>query len=116
MTSSTSALFPALPLPSMVKLNTELGLAALLQLAQTETNKFIATARTLPHCTAAVPRMPCLTAARYRLRPVPVTFTVWLPPAWPNTCTLIFPHVTLAGKRFCFRKAIVEGNSGTGIT
>jgi hypothetical protein len=32
----------------MVKLNTGLKLAALVQLAQTETNKFFATARTLP--------------------------------------------------------------------
>jgi hypothetical protein len=36
---ATSALFPALPLPSIVKLNTDLKLAASSQLAQTETNK-----------------------------------------------------------------------------
>jgi hypothetical protein len=34
---ATSALFPALPLPSMVKLNTDLKVAALFQLMQTET-------------------------------------------------------------------------------
>ena len=38
----------------MVKLNTGLKLAALVQLAQTETNKFIATARTLPHRVAVL--------------------------------------------------------------
>jgi hypothetical protein len=47
----------------MVKLNTELKLIALLQLAQMETNKFIATANTRPRRTAAVPMTPCSIAA-----------------------------------------------------
>jgi len=41
----------------MVKLNTGFKLAALLQLAQTETIKFIATARTRLHRTVAVSKM-----------------------------------------------------------
>jgi len=45
----------------MVKLNTGLKLAALVQLAQTETNKFIATARSLPHRVAVLfPNIDCL--------------------------------------------------------
>jgi hypothetical protein len=36
---ATNALFPALPLPSIVKLNTDLKLAASFELTQTETNK-----------------------------------------------------------------------------
>ena len=38
MTGHMRAVFPALPLPSIVRLNTGFKLAALLQLAQTEMN------------------------------------------------------------------------------
>jgi hypothetical protein len=38
---ATTALFPALPLPSIVKLNTGLKVAALVQLVQTEMNQSV---------------------------------------------------------------------------
>jgi hypothetical protein len=55
----------------MIKLNTELKLAALLQVTQTEINKFLARARTRLRRTAAVPKtnyIPTLetTASHFR--------------------------------------------------
>src|SRR5204863_9322464 len=73
----------------MVKLNTELTSAALVQLAQTETNKFIVSANTRPRRTAAVPRMLCPTAARYPLRLVPV-FLLHCPHLPGRTLPLLF--------------------------
>jgi len=65
----------------MVKLNTELKLAVLVQLAQTETNKFIVTASTRRHRTAPVPQNALFNSGDVPTDTGTATFTPWFGPA-----------------------------------